>query len=388
MHILEEIREVAVSKNVNFLIGSGCSSGAIGTMSTYWEQAWDRKTQKGTGGNSIYPSCCTKSEYCNDCKQKGNNLLIEDVMRVSKMILGQPLTDEEDTKEGQGGAEQQEEHTDQTVKEKKKQEQKEREETEKREKIDPVSEIYISFMREVINLMNRMNSRQNPRNINVFTTNYDLFIENALDEVSKTETFVINDGARGYFKRVLDSSNFNRTVSYRGPSNNYVDEIPSVSLIKPHGSVNWEKTTDEEEIEIKTEVVDIPVIVKPDGHESRATFEENYFHDMLRIFQTELDKPQSVLFVIGFSFQDKHIVKMMQRALRNKELNVYIFCYSNNDAKRDICKNLEYKDNDIKNLKFIEPQNISAGGLWDTKDNKLTLDIVTEILKSGGKVYG
>ena len=40
MHILEEIREVAVSKNVNFLIGSGCSVGAIGRMSKYWEDAW------------------------------------------------------------------------------------------------------------------------------------------------------------------------------------------------------------------------------------------------------------------------------------------------------------------------------------------------------------
>lgn len=44
MHILEEIREVAVSKNVNFLIGSGCSVGAIGTMGEYWGDAWKEKT--------------------------------------------------------------------------------------------------------------------------------------------------------------------------------------------------------------------------------------------------------------------------------------------------------------------------------------------------------
>lgn len=382
MHILEEIREVAVSKNVNFLIGSGCSVGAIGRMSKYWEDAW-RERNINEDKKEKSPTCCKDKEYCDECKQRGNDLLIEDVMRVSKMILGQPLTNEEDAKEGQGGSEQQEEHTDQTAKEQKKQEQKEREDTEKREKIDPVSGIYISFMREVISLMNRMNSRQNPRNINIFTTNYDLFIENALDEVSKTETFVINDGARGYFKRVLDSSNFNRTVSYRGPSNNYVDKIPSISLIKPHGSVNWEKV-ESDNIEIKTEVVDNPVVVNPDGHEPRVTFEENYFHDMLRIFQTELDKPQSVLFVIGFSFQDEHIVKMMQRALRNKELNVYIFCYSNNSTKRDIRKNLACEGREYKNLRFIEPRDIPVNGPWDTKENKLTLDIVTKILKSGG----
>jgi hypothetical protein len=374
MHILEEIREVAVSKNVNFLIGSGCSSGAISTMDTYWHQASEK---------NIHINEYRDGKYCSECLDTGNDLLIEDVKRVSKMILGQPLTNEEDAKESQGGAEQQEGHTDQAAKEKKEKEQKEREEKEKREKIDPVSEIYISFMREVINLMNRMNSRQNPRNINIFTTNYDLFIENALDEVSKTETFVINDGARGYFKRVLDSSSFNRTVSYRGPSNNYVDEIPSVSLIKPHGSVNWEKN-ERDNIEIKTEVVDTPVIVKPDGRESRVTFERNYFHDMLRIFQTELDKPQSVLFVIGFSFQDEHIAKMMQRALRNKELNAYIFCYSNN-TESTIRKNLECEFNDIKNLKFILPRDIQSVGPMGKQESGLTLEVVTNILKSGAK---
>lgn len=344
MHILEEICEVAVSKNVNFLVGSGCSVGAIDTMSKYWEDAW-RERNINEDGKVLSPACCKKEEYCDDCKQKGNDLLVEDVKRVSRELIEGKLEENFVTKN------------------------------------------YNFFISEIVNLMHRMNSRQNPKNINIFTTNYDLFIEGALDKVSKTETFVINDGARGYFKRILDSSNFNRTVSYRGPSNNYVDEIPSVSLIKPHGSVNWEKTTDEE-IEIKTEVVGTPVIVKPDGREPRVTFEQNYFHDMLRIFQTELDKPQSVLFVIGFSFQDEHIVKMMQRALRNKELNVYIFCYSNNNTKDGIRKNLAPKGRDYKNLRFIEPQDISAGGLWDTKENKLTLDIVTKILKSGGKVDG
>lgn len=345
MHILEEIREVAVSKNVNFLIGSGCSADAIGLMSKYWEKARENNNHSKSEGVS-------GGAHCKKCEKDGNKLLLDNVSNVSKIILEPYLGSE---------------HTLNNIK--------------------TVSCSYEAFIQEVISLMNRMNSRQNPKNINIFTTNYDLFIEDALDEVSKTETFVINDGARGYFKRILDSSNFNRTVSYRGPSNNYIDEIPSISLIKPHGSVNWEKTADKE-IEIKAEVVDNPVVVNPDGHEPRVTFEENYFHDMLRIFQTELDKPQSVLFVIGFSFQDEHIVKMMQRALRNKELNAYIFCYSNNNTKRDIRKNLGCEGREYKNLRFIEPRDIPVNGPWDTKENKLTLDIVTKILKSGGKVDG
>lgn len=341
MHILEEIHEVAVSKNVNFLIGSGCSADAIGLMSKYWTEAKSRNKHKS-------PKEYAGGAHCKDCEKLGNELLLENVCNVSKIIL-EPYLGSEQTLNN----------------------------------IKNVSCDYAAFIQEVISLMNRMNSRQNPKNINIFTTNYDLFIEDALDKVSKNEIFVINDGARGYFKRILDSSNFNRTVSYRGPSNNYVDEIPSISLIKPHGSVNWEKTMDDE-IEIKTGVVDNPVVVNPDGHESRETFEENYFHDMLRIFQTELDKPQSALFVIGFSFQDKHIAKMMRRALRNKELNVYIFCYSDN-TKGTILNNLECRGSDTKNLKFIRPQDFPAGIPWDAKENKLNLSIVTNILKSGAK---
>lgn len=108
---------------------------------------------------------------------------------------------------------------------------------------------------------------------------------------------------------------------------------------------------------------------------------------MLRIFQTELDKPQSVLFVIGFSFQDIHIVKMMQRALRNKELNAYIFCYSNN-TESTIRKNLECELSDIKNLKFILPRDIQSAGPMGKQESGLTLEVVTNILKSGGKVDG
>ncbi len=339
MHILEEIREVAVSKNVNFLIGSGCSSGAIGTMDKYWRAAQsERNINKN--GKDVSPACCKDEEYCKACQKRGNELLIEDVMRVSKELISGNLDENDATKS------------------------------------------YNFFIGEIVNLMHRMNSRQNPKNINIFTTNYDLFIEDALDKVSKTETFVINDGARGYFKRILDSSNFNRTVSYRGPSNNYIDEIPSISLIKPHGSVNWEKTADEE-IEIRAEVVDNPIVVNPDGHEPRVTFEENYFHDMLRIFQTELDKPQSVLFVIGFSFQDEHIAKMMQRALRNKELNVYVFCYSNN-TEGTIHENLKCGSSNIKNLKFIRPGDIQSDGPMEKQTSGLTLGVVTNILKSGG----
>jgi hypothetical protein len=41
----------------------------------------------------------------------------------------------------------------------------------------------------------------------------------------------------------------------------------------------------------------------------------------------ELDKENTLLIVIGFSFADEHILKITKRALKNPTLRVIIFCY-------------------------------------------------------------
>lgn len=192
-----------------------------------------------------------------------------------------------------------------------------------------------------------------PRTINLFTTNYDLFIEKAADTVLQSYRFIFNDGASGYFNRKLESANYNRTVSYRGLNDNYTNEIPSLSLIKPHGSMNWEGSDDS--ILIRNHVVDSAYIVKPTGYEEKETFLSNHFHEMLRIFQLELDKPQSVLFIIGFSFQDKHIAKMVKRAIQNPELMIYVFGFQESDRKTYL-DHLRFTD-ERKNFKILTPKN-------------------------------
>lgn len=114
-----------------------------------------------------------------------------------------------------------------------------------------------------------------------------------------------------------------------------------------------------------------PVVVPPTGYEDETTFLNNHFHDMLRIFQLELDKPQSVLFTIGFSFQDKHIAQMIRRALNNRELVIICFCYSQEDKKKYL-NNLELSGNK-SNLKLITPE------VLDEKN--LTLKTLTTILR-------
>lgn len=307
--ILCEIRKLAITKQLNFLIGSGASMPAAPLMSEF-------------EGND-------KNEQLSKKICEISNALINP---QNKTTLDPDMT----------------------------------------KKIDVKLEEYIEFIQTILNILNISNSRQTPKNANIFTTNYDLFIEKAVDKLSISNRFVFNDGANGYFNRILDSSNYNKIVSYKGLNDNYISEIPSLTLIKPHGSVNWEKAKDSDNIFIKTEVVDKPVLVHPTGYESQETFINNHFHEMLRVFQLELDKPQSVLFVLGFSFQDKHIAKMVTRALKNPELIVYAFGYKDDDRKQFL-KNLSLEKK-LSNLEIITPKNLS-----DISES-ITLSEVTKIL--------
>jgi hypothetical protein len=60
-----------------------------------------------------------------------------------------------------------------------------------------------------------------------------------------------------------------------------------------------------------------------------------YHYELLRIYANELEKENSVLFVMGFSFADEHIREITLRAINsNPTLIVYIFCHSSDSKER------------------------------------------------------
>lgn len=290
--MIKQLRKLALTKQLNFLIGSGASMPAIPLM----------------GG---FKKCNGKS---------ANEQLLEKVKKISEELLSGTYSEEN------------------------------------AESITGTLDNYKFFLESIVYILSLSNSRQIPKNANVFTTNYDLFIEKSIDYILKKHRMVFNDGASGYFDRYLDSSNYNRTVSYKGLNDNYINEIPSITLIKPHGSINWKEF--DENILIENKVENDPVVVEPDGYEAATTFESNHFHEMLRVFQMELDKPQSVLFVIGFSFQDKHIARMIKRAIQNPELMIYVFGFTDNDREVYL-RNLNF-ENESHNFKILTPDNFDA----------------------------
>ena len=312
---VKSLRKLMITKRLNFLIGSGTSSKSIGLMNQF----------------------------------EDSDGLMEKVREVSKILLEENVNLDNADLIGDDFLD-----------------------------IKNNLDEYKNFISSIIDVMNLSNSRQTPKSVNIFTTNYDLFFEKSIDELHDSRRFVFNDGARGYFKRILDSSNYNQVVSYKGINDNYISEIPSISLIKPHGSVNWSQKGNK--IIITNKVKDESTVVKPTGNEEQDTFVNNHFFEMLRVFQLELDKPQSVLFVIGFSFQDKHIGKMIKRALQNPELIIYVFSYNNSDETTYL-KNLEI-NNVPNNLKILTPDNFDD--CYCTKNGKkLTFQLpnLTSILR-------
>ncbi|WP_052948616.1 SIR2 family protein [Mesobacillus campisalis] len=275
-----------------------------------------------------------------------------------------------------------------------------------------VTSNYRRFIRGLVNTMNYRNSRLSPKRANIFTTNYDLFFERAIDyEQRNNSSIILNDGGNGYFFKTLSSENFHKTVSRNGVFDNYHKELPTINLIKCHGSVNWvnQLLGSQEVIEIRKDLKLLEIIrnaankitleekdknyiedflwedendeslnlkiheiaemnwgtlesffneykklmiINPEKSKFKNTVLDEYYYSMLRLLSYELEKPQTVLIVFGFSFADEHIRNLIKRSFHNPELRIYIFVYkrgSGNGITQLL--NCEYQ----KNVVIIEP---------------------------------
>lgn len=200
--------------------------------------------------------------------------------------------------------------------------------------------------RNVFNSYKRLYSKVTNRNkdlarINVFTTNNDLFNETALDSLN---IHYVN-GFSGGLKKYFNPAFFNYTFSKRmdtslekfEPVNNMV------YLYKIHGSVNWvEDDTDNNNYFNIRELSELPgayggtEMIYPTPLKQNKSLGSPYV-DLFREFQHKLLEPNSVLFVIGYSFNDEHINDIIYRSLvTNTSLILVII--NNLDEKQPICK--------------------------------------------------
>ena len=184
---------------------------------------------------------------------------------------------------------------------------------------------YYKTFYQKLALRNKDNSR-----IRVFTTNNDLFNEVALDALNIHYINGFSGGLHRYFNPAI----FNYTWSKRMDTSidKYEPVENMVYLYKIHGSVNWRESESAgnnffeiEEVVPSEASADGSVLIYPTPTKQDKSLGSPYV-DLFREFQNKLLEPHSVLFVIGYSFSDRHINDIIYRALAtNSTINVVIF---------------------------------------------------------------
>lgn len=307
----DKLRDFFNLKNVNFLFGSGTSSGAICTMAGLYEKlkftnkeaelenefrSIERKVGKNLekclsvmyAARSYYSGKRDETAEDNDIIESNLKLYESLIKKVEEHIFS-CINIGFDRKEEQD-----------------------------------VLEYYKTFYQKLA-----LRSKDNSR-IRVFTTNNDLFNETAMDALNIHYVNGFSGGLRKFFNPAL----FNYTWSKRMDTSidKYEPAEDMVYLYKIHGSVNWRETEKLENNYFEIEEVYPPnkdaknvVLIYPTPTKQDKSLGSPYV-DLFREFQHKLLEPHSVLFVIGYSFSDRHVNEIIYRALStNSTLNVVIF---------------------------------------------------------------
>lgn len=220
-----------------------------------------------------------------------------------------------------------------------------------------VLENYKEFLKVISKILFERKHNILSKQANIFTTNYDLFVEKASE--SFLGSIKLNDGFSRFpsleNKFSFSTSEFFNSVYNNGNLYNYQVQIPSINLIKLHGSLSWkdeddriifscdhytsvmqemEKIQSDEDISKIKEFNNRLPIILPNNTKYKYTLLEQIYYDLLRIYANELDKENTLLVAEGFSFDDKHILQITIRALRNPTLRLMIFAHSQNSAKK------------------------------------------------------
>ena len=243
------------------------------------------------------------------------------------------------------------------------------------DKYDMVMNNYKDFIATWNSIVHNRCGNLRSKQLNVFSTNIDVFFERAAD--SSGVEFV--DGFQGSVTQIFSETNFQKIVMRNSLHFHNVTELPVFNLLKIHGSVNWrvekgmvvndskleqvatiatllddlelmysfvtyDDLLDNMANEAKEIVADVDydhkgvedfiekynelVIVNPTKKKFSETVIDDHFYELMRMYSNALERENTLLFVMGFSFSDEHILNITQRALKtNPTLLVVIYAY-------------------------------------------------------------
>lgn len=206
----------------------------------------------------------------------------------------------------------------------------------------------------------------NLKRVNLFTTNYDMAFDYALDNLG---VHYIN-GFMGVHNRCFRPEVYDYDLYYPGQSvTGKVHRAEKVlKYFKIHGSLSWVNT--EPSVSNTYGIKEIPlndkftpdenneIMIYPCASKKSFTLDLPY-SELFRQFAQAINQPQSVLFCVGYSFYDEHINDIIHQALSIPSFTLIIVNYSPTIAP----------DSPIEELRKLEDSRII---ILDQKDLEQT----------------
>lgn len=174
-------------------------------------------------------------------------------------------------------------------------------------------ELYQLFYRK---LLYRNSNLPKP---NIFTTNYDLYSETALDRLGIHYVNGFSGGIKKYFNPTIFNYALAEKMDLSSAKSSIIENL--IYLYKIHGSINWIQDEDSNLFKVreiqettfeKLSKQDV-VMIHPTPLKYNATMGSPY-SDLFREFQKKLMQNNNVLITLGYSFSDEHINNLIYQA--------------------------------------------------------------------------
>lgn len=190
----------------------------------------------------------------------------------------------------------------------------------------------------------------NLKRVNLFTTNYDLAFDYALDNLG----IHYIDGFSGVHNRCFRPEVYDYDIYYPGQSvSGKVHRAEKVlRYYKLHGSLSWisekesvsnpygikEITNNNFEMDVSQQLMIYPCV-------SKKTFTLDLpYSELFRHFSQAIIQPQSVLITLGYSFYDEHINDIIYQALTLPSFTLIIVNYAKKKGQNEYIERLKKLD--------------------------------------------
>ena len=190
--------------------------------------------------------------------------------------------------------------------------------------------VYKKFYQAIHHLREISNNNQP---INIFTTNYDMMNESAMEELGVH----YYAGFYGIVNRRFNLAFYDHEFVniHKIKNANYIVDNSHINLYKLHGSLSW--FYDEENNELKEknpyENSFSPEIIYPSSTKFQKTNSIVYYSSLMREFSDKICKENTTLVIIGTSLADEHINKLIENALAINTFTLLIFGFNEHEIE-------------------------------------------------------